>query len=145
MTTVRWALLSACLAIAVAVGGAFAVHHYGAERYTAGRNDLLGEQAAADAKARAVQDAKTAQGAAGAEAARHDGAVAVVASGDAQQRSTQIITRIIHDSPAPAVCTIADNDPVLQELAASAARADAAADDLVRGKGAPGEGAAHVP
>lgn len=145
MTPLKWVAIGLCLAALLAVAAGVSIKRYGAGQYAAGRQDAVAAQTAADVAAQIEANNRAALGAKGAQAALQAGAVAVSASSDAQQRDVTIVTRYIHDSPAPAVCAMRDDDPVLQNLRAAAASADTAADDLVRGTGSPGEGPPDVP
>jgi len=145
MTTVKSVAFGVLLASLLTLCGYVGIQRYGAAQYAAGRADLLAAQQSAAARLQAEAAERAARAAKAAGQAMQAGAVAVAASNDAQQRDVTVITRYIHDSPSPVVCAMRDDDPVLQDLRAAATRADASADDLVRGKSPKGENPAPLP
>lgn len=98
---------------------------YGSNRYTAGRNDLLAEQSAQAQEARKADDLRTKASDEGAAQAKTQGEQAQAASVENTRTVVQTVTRIVHDTPAPAVCVVRPDS--VRELSAAIERANAAA------------------
>lgn len=110
---------------------------YGHVRYTAGRNDLIAEQAVTAQANQKVAQAKVVAGDAGAGKAVQAGQVKEAEAKETTVTVVKTIKEYVHDHPAPAVCAMPAGDPVLRDLTAGTERANAAA-RAVSGASAPG-------
>lgn len=135
MTTIEIKAVIALALVLLLAGVVWLVDRHGYDR---GMAACHAAQAAAVTKAEVKQQAVVVASDTGMQKAVDAGAQVQAQAEQKTQTVIRTITKVIHDAPSPAVCTVQPDS--LRELTAATARANAAADRL-QGAGAGAEAA----